>query len=389
MNRIFATVLLLLGVCILSAQSVSTLKKKRQKNKKELEYTSKILKTVRKKQNSSLAVFNALQQDIQKREKNLKKYRSELHQYEKKIEEAKLQFSALKDQEVQLKNLYGELLNKDYETSGRFEKWLYIFSAEDFSKAYNRYKYYEQFNQHIKAQLTHLETLQDSLNKKAFKIKKLKKEKEKILSKSKKEKELLAHRKSEAEGELKRLRSKEKELLSILKTQQKRERNLQKKIKELIVKRLKKTHKQKIKSPTDTKLSKTFAQNKGKLPWPTKGYVSSHFGEHKHPILKRVKVRNDGIDIITKKGSVCRAIFNGEVSQILSIAGLNSTVIVKHGIYLSVYANLSNLRVKKGDKVQTGEQLGKVATSLEGETLLKLQIWKDTSRQNPLIWLKK
>ncbi len=388
MNRFWAIFLVLLSVCFAGAQDVNSLKEKQKRNEKELQYTNKILKDVRSKQSSSLSRLKALQQDIKTREASVQLYKEEVHKYEKEIGKASVEIGNLTEKQIALKRLYGELLVNAYLKGSRFDKWLYVFSAKDFSQAYNRYKYYDQFTNYTKKQLGVLTSLKDSVSAKTEKVKRLKREREGLVVKAETAKKSLDEKKQEQQKEIDRLKSKEKDLLSRLKVQQQRQRNLEKRIKKLIAKSVKKAAK-KPPSKADVKLNTSFAENKGKLPWPAKGFISSAFGEHAHPVLKTVKVRNDGIDITTQKGDVCKSVFEGEVSQILSIPGLNNTVIIKHGTYLSVYANLVGVRVKKGAKVKTGQILGKIATGTDGSTVLKLQIWKNTSRQNPQYWLRK
>ncbi len=388
MNRFLAISLVLLCACFAGAQDINSLKEKQKKNEKELEYTNKILKDVRSKQSSSLSRLKALQQDIKTREASVQLYREEVHKYEKEIGKASVEIGNLTEQQIALKKLYGELLVNAYLKGGRFDKWLYVFSAKDFLQAYNRYKYYDQFTNYTKKQLGVLTSLKDSVSAKTEKVKRLKREREGLVVKAETAKKSLDEKKQEQQKEIDRLKSKEKDLLSRLKEQQQRQQNLAKKIKQLIAKSAKKAAK-KPPSKADVKLNTSFAENKGQLPWPAEGFISSAFGEHFHPVLKTVKVRNDGIDITTQKGDVCKSVFEGEVSQVLSIPGLNNTVIVKHGTYLSVYANLVGVRVKKGDRVKTGQVLGKIATGTDGSTVLKLQIWKSTSRQNPQKWLRK
>lgn len=387
MNRVVLILVFLLGVFSLNAQSVSDLKKKQQRNQKELEYTNKILKSVRSKQTNSLSRLKALKQDIKTRQTSVKLYRDEVGKFQEEIEKSNTEIGRLTDKQEMLKEVYGQLLSNAYFQSGTLDKWLYIFSAKDFTQAYNRYKYYEQFTDYTKTQLATLNVLKDSMQFATQKVRKLKAEKEGLVIKEQKAQQQLDAQKREQQSEIKRLKAKEKDLLSRLKVQQRRDRNLERKIKQLIARTAKKAAK-KPPSKADVKLGNSFAANKGKLPWPTQGFISSKFGEHPHPILKTVKVRNDGIDITAQGGSRCKAIFNGEVSQVLSIPGLNSTVIIKHGAYLSVYANLISLQVKKGDQVRTGQSLGKIATGTDGATVLKLQIWKNTSRQNPAYWLR-
>ena len=111
-------------------------------------------------------------------------------------------------------------------------------------------------------------------------------------------------------------------------------------------------------TPEAQKLSENFEANRARLPWPVaEGVITSSFGEHEHPILKGVKVKNNGVDIATKQGAQVRSVFEGEVSGVVSIPGAGKAVIIRHGDYLSVYSNLSESFVQKGDKLKPNNSL--------------------------------
>ena len=77
-----------------------------------------------------------------------------------------------------------------------------------------------------------------------------------------------------------------------------------------------------------------------------------------------------------------RAIFDGEVSAVFQYNGLTN-VLVRHGSYISVYCNLSTVRVKKGSLVRARDVLGEIHTNAEGETILHFQLRKETVKLNP------
>lgn len=64
-------------------------------------------------------------------------------------------------------------------------------------------------------------------------------------------------------------------------------------------------------------------------------------------------------------------------------------VIIRHGQYLTVYSNLVNVAVKKGDAVSVRQNLGTVFTDANDghKTILKFQIWKESQKLNPEEWL--
>jgi len=139
----------------------------------------------------------------------------------------------------------------------------------------------------------------------------------------------------------------------------------------------------------DVALTGSFAGNKGRLPSPVdRGSVISSFGEHPHAEFQNIKIKNNGIDIISASGSQAKVVFDGEVSSVLFIANLNYVVMIRHGDYLTVYSNLKDVSVKKGDKVKTHQTLGTISTS-EGESKSRLhfELWQGTIVQNPAGWL--
>ena len=142
-------------------------------------------------------------------------------------------------------------------------------------------------------------------------------------------------------------------------------------------------------TPRERELSSSFASNRGRLPWPCeKGFISGTFGEHPHPVLERVKVKNNGVDITTEQNAQVKAVFNGKISKVMSFPNLNNVVIVRHGEYLTVYSNLEMVSVKEGQEVTTRQTIGKVHTNVEEQkTELHFEIWKGKMIQNPENWL--
>jgi len=140
----------------------------------------------------------------------------------------------------------------------------------------------------------------------------------------------------------------------------------------------------------ETLVSGNFERNQGHLPWPTSnGFISGHYGIHEHAVLKHVTTNNKGIYIQTPGGSSARAVFEGIVTQRFSIPGSNNAVIIQHGNYRTVYANLTQIYVREGDHVSAKQAIGKIYTDDESDnkTELYFQIWNGKSIQNPESWI--
>jgi murein DD-endopeptidase MepM/ murein hydrolase activator NlpD len=96
---------------------------------------------------------------------------------------------------------------------------------------------------------------------------------------------------------------------------------------------------------------------------------------------------NNGIDLQCKSGTSVHAVFSGTVTKIFSVQGVRG-LIVRHGDYMTVYANLGTITVNEGDKVSTRQNLGTVYTNSDGTAELSFQLWKNTTSQNPRQWLR-
>ena len=140
-------------------------------------------------------------------------------------------------------------------------------------------------------------------------------------------------------------------------------------------------------------LASSFAQNKGRLPAPIRGSYSilRTFGVHQHSEHNRVQVNSSGVDFGVNGDSRAYAVFSGVVSRVFVIPGYGTAVILRHGNYLTVYANLSSVAVSTGSRVSTGQTIGSVGASPDGSSgrLLHFQLWHERTKLNPLAWIKR
>lgn len=146
-----------------------------------------------------------------------------------------------------------------------------------------------------------------------------------------------------------------------------------------------------ILSPEAKALAAKFELNKGKLPWPVKeGIVVRRFGKQPHPTFPGIIINGTGLHIVTSKGSDADAIFKGEVLNVLVGSGGTKNVLVRHGNYITSYNNLESSYVKKGDKIEVGQKIGRIFTDkVSKKTKLIFVLFKNTTRLNPASWMLK
>jgi septal ring factor EnvC (AmiA/AmiB activator) len=140
-------------------------------------------------------------------------------------------------------------------------------------------------------------------------------------------------------------------------------------------------------------LSGNFESNKGRLLFPVGGSncrIVRHFGRQRHPELSHVEMNNGGIDIETSPGAVARAVFYGKVSAVFRQDGFNTVVMVRHGNYLTIYVNLSEIFVHTGEIVKANQVIGKIFSDPEdgNRTILHFEVRKERAKLNPEEWVR-
>jgi septal ring factor EnvC (AmiA/AmiB activator) len=133
-------------------------------------------------------------------------------------------------------------------------------------------------------------------------------------------------------------------------------------------------------------LPDNFGPSKGNLPWPVAGNVSMHFGLQRYG-TKGLIVDNPGITIATAADVPVKAVFDGQVLDVTAI-GSAQAVIITHGRYYTAYSNLSSVSVTKGQQVQSGQVVGKVAENKDGKGDIEFVISNGVRNFDPEKWLR-
>jgi septal ring factor EnvC (AmiA/AmiB activator) len=387
-------ILILTGFLLPAQTTQQQLEQKRKKLEEEIEYTNKLIRQTQKTKKNYLYELNLLNSKISKRQELVATVKSELYELEGSIEKTEKELSYLDKELLDLKQEYARLAYFVFKHNNAYDKLIFLFSAEDLNQAYQRLRYLEQLSEFIRSQAENIKQLEDKKGETLADLKRQNQEKRDLL-----EKENLQLSKLEVEqinkDKLKnKLAKKEKDLRASLRAKEREANKLNKKIKEIIAKATKpKPAKGGGKSytltPEEKQLSSSFSANKGRLPWPVdRGVVSETYGIHQHPVLKKVKTKNNGVTIATAQNGEARCVFDGVVVSVSTISATNKAVIVKHGEYFTVYSNLDKVYVSKGDKVTTKETIGRIHTTLDGQTELQFQVWKGKTILNPSYWIK-
>jgi len=354
----------------------------------EIELMNKLLNDTRNKKENTVNEYKLLNRKINSRNNIIEKLNKEISIINKEIAENENTLKLLQDDLKKAKEEYSNLIYYAFKSSNHHLNFMYLLASEDINQFYLRLKYLQQYKEYRIKQMTLIKKLNFVIEEKLLNLNKSKIEKIKVINEKLVERANLKNEIDEADKILNVLKGKEGDLEKELNEKRQIAKKLEKEI-ESIIREESRNNRFASLTPEDRIISDDFAKNRGLLPWPTKqGVITEFFGENEYPEMKNLKVRNNGIDITTIQNSYVRSIFKGEVSAIFAIKGTNSTVLIRHGNYFTVYHNLVNVRVKIGDRVDTKEIIGNVYSDRKtGESIVHLEIWKETELMNPLEWL--
>jgi septal ring factor EnvC (AmiA/AmiB activator) len=377
-----------------SGQSISELRQKKEKAAKEIEYTTKLLDEVQKDERASLTRLRLLNNRLQQRNLLISNISNEIDVYQEFIDDNIYAVQMLQQDLEGLKKEYAELIRLAYRNVNTNNAILFLLSAENFNQAYRRFLYMKRYTSYRQKQAETIDVLQELLNEKASKLKDLQQVKQQLIIETEQETQKIAREKLQQNAETQQLQKQKRSLQEKLNQQRRIEQQLESEIQRIIEEEASKNREtgapEFALTPEQKLIGNNFEQNKRRLPWPTaRGVITEHFGIHQHPVLSNVQIRNNGINISTEAGAQVRAVFDGEVTRVFGISGGNSAVILRHGKYLTVYSNLSEVVVKRGDKVQTRQIIGKVFTDEDdgNKSILKFQIWRENQKLDPEEWI--
>ena len=372
-------------------QSRQELEKRKLQNEKDISYTNELIKKTEKNKNDTFNKLLLINSKITNREKLIKDMNSEIVLLNSNIETQYDLINSLNKDYENLKNEYAKVILFYYKNRSHYDRIMFILASSDVNTAFKRIKYLQQYSDYRTNQANKLLETKAEIEKQVAELESMKSEKQQLLKDQQNEANELRKEKEDQNKIIQNLENQKTELRKKLDKQIQLANELQREIEKVIAEELAKANKKSPNvfqlTPEEKKLADNFASNKKKLPWPTeRGVVTGNFGENPHPVLKGIMVRNDGIDISTTDGSYIRSVFDGVVTRVFVIPGAHTTVIIRHGNYLSVYSNLSEVFVKQGDKIKTKQSIGKIFTD-DDKSVLQFQIWKENVKLNPQDWL--
>jgi septal ring factor EnvC (AmiA/AmiB activator) len=410
------------------------LEREKSENQGKIQEIQKILKQTSSQKNVNLGQLRALNQQINTYKKQIDLLSDDLALLDKELNVLQKKQQELASSLAKVKEEYGHMIYEASKRNAYMNQLVFLFSSGTFNQFVLRYKYLKQYTEARQGQVKEMEVLEAKLRAERQRITSKKtqqktvldtrvsentkleglktKQNEVIQELSQKEVELrkqIAENKRATdllEANIRRIAERERRERLERERKEREEREARRKAeRERIARenaeREKKGEAAVVEEPKEeapvvssggmseeeSTLASSFMASQSRLPWPVKGFVSGHFGQRPHPVLKGVMVDNLGVDIQTSAGDPVRSVYDGVVLDVTQMPGMGSVVAIQHGNYMTIYAKMSGVTVRPGQKVKARENIGRVATDSDGTSELQFQIWKNTSRLNPESWL--
>lgn len=429
MKKFLCFILLFLISSFLTLQAqvksakVRQLERQRKEVLRQINETDKELKQTRKNKSNEEKRLKLVKKLVVQRQQMVKILDGEVQELQLTLNTLTRQRDSLLKREDACKRQYAKSVVSMQKRSASLDRLLFLFSASSFDKGVRREAFLNQYARAHRQAASELKDTRQLVEKNRNEISTTHSHKADLLAIRESEKKKLEAEQKTRTAEVKQLSGQQKTLEQKLRKQKSQVEALNRKIEQQIAFEIaeaeRKAREEQERLDREAKargakaapkaerkaavkggyamnaeeraLSSNFASNKGRLPSPVRGRYDlvGQYGVHSVQGHSRVRTSSGGIDLRVVSDHNAYCVFNGVVTSIFMVNGFNNSVIVRHGNYLTVYSNLVSVSVSKGQKVKTGQVLGRIATdSNTRETILHFQIWKERTKQNPSAWIK-
>ena len=296
-----------------------------------------------------------------------------------------------------LKDEYAAIVSNSYKNRSSKVKLMFLFASRDFNQAFSRFQYFKQYSAFRKEQAKTIILTQENIKLLIDTLENDRKKRQLVIDENKKIKIELEGEKLEKNRLFNNLEKTNKNYLADIRRKEIESKLIDNEIEKLIRLAISASNNNDSSvnnfalTPEGRIISSNFLSNKGQLPWPLKeGVITRRFGTQPHPVVRTTTINSTGIMIATSPNSVVSSIFEGQVLSVYGFKGGNPGILIRHGKYISNYQNLSQVFVKKGDKIKAGEEIGIIFTNnTSGKAVLKFSIFNEVKPENPQNWLSK
>ena len=387
-TRLLLTLLFALATLSVPTQQLESLREEIRQAEEEIKMTNQLLSKTQKNQQTTDRQLNLIRNKIRNRKNIISNLEKQSGLIENNIGAKNTTIRSLEQDLNRLRQEYAAMVYDSYKNYKLNNFMLFLFASRDFNDATLRIAYMHRYNRMREQKAAEIDSVSASVGREISSLQSQKEELDKVRRSRNEELTSLDKDETQYRTSSQKLQQEAGKLNSIIKANRKRIEQMQKQIRQIIAEE---SRKNKAKPQTseqrefDVKLSGQFEQNTGKLPYPVRGVIVNNYGLHSHTAIKGVVEKNQGVDIAAEPGAEVRAVFEGEVSQVLLNQWTNKVVLLRHGNYLTLYSNLASVNVKVGDRVTLNQPIGRIASSEDSnDCTLHFEVWKLDAQNNPV-----
>ena len=387
-TRLLLTLLFALATLSVPAQQLESLREEIRQAEEEIKMTNQLLSKTQKNQQTTDRQLNLIRNKIRNRKNIISNLEKQSGLIENNIGAKNTTIRSLEQDLNRLRQEYAAMVYDSYKNYKLNNFMLFLFASRDFNDATLRIAYMHRYNRMREQKAAEIDSVSASVGREISSLQSQKEELDKVRRSRNEELTSLDKDETQYRTSSQKLQQEAGKLNSIIKANRKRIEQMQKQIRQIIAEE---SRKNKAKPQTseqrefDVKLSGQFEQNTGKLPYPVRGVIVNNYGLHSHTAIKGVVEKNQGVDIAAEPGAEVRAVFEGEVSQVLLNQWTNKVVLLRHGNYLTLYSNLASVNVKVGDRVTLNQPIGRIASSEDSNDCTPhFEVWKLDAQNNPV-----
>jgi septal ring factor EnvC (AmiA/AmiB activator) len=392
---------MLISLCVLSSYAqtnalIEQMQKERAAIEQQISESEKLLAGTEGDIAAQVANLNTISALLKERKKLLEQTKKDIRSLNAQTLKLETEIKQLQSEYDECSDRYADACRFYQHQQVSFNPITFLFSSSTFKQLTRRMRYIGEYSSSLESLAVEIKEKQDTLKSKKAQIELAREEKLILQKEQQKNEAAVAAEEKSQRAIVNKLKSKRTALKKEIQSQQKKITELNKEIDRQIQLAIKEQQKETqtggtLKVEEDIKLTGSFESNKGKLPIPITGsyLIVGNYGVQNVAGMKDVKINNLGIDIQGTEGSQARVIFNGVVTTVFQQGKGQIGVLVRHGKYISVYCNLSEIAVKKGDELKTGDIIGNIHKSDNGQRILHFQLHKETAKLNPMDWLRR
>ena len=397
-----ALAVLLFAGAHLQAQDTSKQESRRDALRKEIAQLEQQIKDNTSKSNNALNQLKLVRKQVATRRELVAESEREIRALSDTIAARQAAAERLRERLATMESYYRKLIRNAYKNRDARVWYSLLLSSKNFGQATRRYVYLRDLSGTMNSQARRLQAMRHALEDDLARLTMLKEEAEAVRKAREQDLQSLRQEELRSDRLVADLQKDKNRYQKELNTKRKQVEALNREIERIIAQAVEEARKKEAASKQqgnrqtttkstqqDIKLSGEFAANKGKLPWPADGPVVETFGKHNHPVYTTlVMPANNGVNIGLSPDAEVKAVYDGEVKRIIVMPGYGRCILVQHGDYFTFYCKLGHVDVKNGDKVKTGQTLGRIDT-IDGQTELHFEVWKEKEPENPELWLRK